>query len=97
MQALLRRLFCDTVDELGLDGVGFHRMDYVLLLLSKVSTLPGIQLLSWIYFTSFSCVVLCSGWWVLALVVILAVHRGGNHLRIYSSLVTSKLSVGELS
>ena len=96
MQTILRSLFCDTVDKLRLDSVGLHWMDHVLLLLSKISTSSGIQRLTWIHFTTFSGVILCSGRWILTLVVELAFHRWNNLIG-YSGLVTGKLSVWELS
>ena len=99
MKAILSRLFCDTIYKLRLNGIWFHRMDYVLLLLTKETTYSRIRLLRLIYFHIFSSMILRSRlrmlhcW--LTLVIVLA-FNGCCGLWVHSSFITYELSVRKL-
>jgi hypothetical protein len=100
MKTILSRLFCDTVYKLWLNGVWFHWMDNVLLLLTKKTTYGRTLLLRLIYFTVFSSMILWSGlrmlhdW--LALIIVLA-FNGCCGLWVYTSFITYELGVRKLS
>ena len=100
MKTILSRLFCDTVYKLWLNGVWFHRMDNVLLLLTKKSTYGRTLLLWLIYFTVFSSMILWSGLWMLhdwlALIIVLA-FNGCCSLWVHTSFITYELGVWKLS